>query len=159
MSNEEYQRLKVFFSCFVDWFIPEEHKSKNPEDHPSVFLRNLELTSMPNAKKGLQMAINDIVEMSSEWRADQVSAADARFLSQETFTLSAVRYRFSKRFQQISKRGVIRNQMEYYLIKGIVDGSLSKNSVENLKLADMLLVFEESAKYVGTSATLSNATD
>jgi hypothetical protein len=36
--------------------------------------------------------------------------------------LSEVRQRYSTKYLQILKRGTIRSETEYYLVKGIVDG-------------------------------------
>lgn len=143
LSDEDYARLKTFFMCYLDWFIPDEQKSHDPEDQPLAFLGRLEDTSLTNAKRGLQMAINDMVEATSDWTQQQVAEADARFASADTFTLSEVRCRYSNAFDKIMKRGVIRSEAEYYMIKGVFDGGThNAGNSEREKIERMLSAFE-----------------
>jgi hypothetical protein len=137
LSNEDYQSLKVFLDRHFDWYTPKYPTT--PADTPSQFLVRIEMTSRANAKKGLQMAINDIVEDSTDWTPEQVAAADARFTAAGTFTLSEVRRRYSKKYLQVLKRGVIRSETEYYLVKGIIDGGgLELGATESTQLQAML---------------------
>jgi hypothetical protein len=143
LSNEDYEKLKTFFVCYLDWYIPDENKSKNPEDQPLALLGRIEKTSLANAKKGLQMAVNDMVEETANWRPEAVAAADARFLAAGTFTLSEIRRRYSKKYLQILKRGVIRSETEYYLLKGIRDGgSIEAGATEGQQIETLMDVFE-----------------
>src|SRR5690606_632591 len=119
LSPDDYEKLKGFMGLYVDWFFPKVGK---PENHPLIFIADLEKESLANAKRGLQMAINDIVESSSGWRPEQVAEADEKFAAHGVFTLSQVRRSYSKKYLQILKRGVIRTEPEYYLLKGILDG-------------------------------------
>jgi hypothetical protein len=112
----------VFFESYVHWFVPERDKSINPEDQPRAFLGRLEKISPAKARKGLMMAVNDVVEMTLAWDSTKVAQADAMFTSGGTFTLSEVRQRFSNRYEQIRKRGRIRNETDCYLAKGLFDG-------------------------------------
>lgn len=143
LSNRDYEKLKLFVVFYVDWFIPKEHLSTRPEDQPLAFLENIEKTSLANAKSGLQMAVNDFVEDTARWRPDQVAEADARFLAAGTFTLSEVRRRYSKKYLQILKRGLIRSETEYYLLKGIADGGgIEPGATEGQQIEAMLAAFE-----------------
>jgi hypothetical protein len=141
LSNDDYQSLKIFLDRHFEWYAPKYPTT--PADTPSQFLTRIEKTSLANAKKGLQMAINDIVEESTGWTSEQVAAADARFLTAGTFTLSDVRRRYSKKYLQILKRGVINSETEYYLAKGIIDGGgLEPGATESTQLQAMLKDFE-----------------
>ncbi|MHA6890517.1 hypothetical protein [Ralstonia pseudosolanacearum] len=144
MLSDDYEKLKIFFVCYVDWFIPPEQKSERPEDQPVKFLENIERKSISNAKKGLQMAVNDVIEMTADWSPQQVNEADERFSSHGTFTLSEVRRRYSKTYLQIVRRGSIKSEVEYYLLKGVVDnGEINLDSEEGRKLILMLSEYEE----------------
>jgi hypothetical protein len=146
--NGDYQLLKVFLDRHFEWYTPKYPTT--PPGSPSQFLEKLEETSPANAKKGLQMAINDIVEDTSEWTPQQVAEADARFIAAGTFTLSEVRRRYSKKYLQILKRGVIQSKAEYYLVKGIVDGSgIEPGATESERLQAMLSDFE--SRFVAAS--------
>ncbi len=142
LSDDDYHLLKVFLDRQFEWYEPKYPTT--PPMSPSQFLENLEKTSLATAKKGLQMAINDIVEMTADWRPDQVAAADAKFAAAGTFTLSEVRSRYSKKYLQILKRGVIRSETEYYLLKGVMDGgSIEPGATESQQMEAMLHEYEE----------------
>jgi hypothetical protein len=143
LSNEDYERLKTFFVSYLDWYIPEDHKSKYPDDQPLIFLARLEKTSLANAKKGLQMAVNDTVEATASWTPEEVAAADAKFAAAGTFTLSEIRRHYSKKYLQILKRGVIRSETEYYLLKGIRDaGGIETDATEGQQIEALMAAFE-----------------
>ena len=139
--NDDYQLLKVFLDRQFEWYAP-----KYPTTLlglPSQFLENIEKTSLANAKKGLTMALNDIAEDSANWTPEQIAAADARFLAAGTFTLSEVRRRYSKNYLQILKRGVIRSETEYYLLKGIRDGDgMEAGATEAQRIEALMAAFE-----------------
>ena len=139
LSADGYEKLKSFMGLYVDWFFPRVGK---PENHPSIFIANLEKESMANARRGVQMAINDMVENSSGWSSEQVAVADARFAAQGTFTLSEIRRSYSKKYAQILKRGLIRSETEYYLVKGVRDGCSGIAALESQQLEDLLAAYE-----------------
>lgn len=142
ISDDDYQSLKVFLDRHFEWYAPKYPST--PPGSPSQFLENIEKSSRANAKKGLQMAINDIAEMTADWRPDQVAAADSKFAAAGTLTLSEVRNRYSKKYLQILKRGVIRSENEYYLLKGVVDGgSIEPGATESQQMEAMLHDYEE----------------
>lgn len=94
MSAEDYQKLKVFLGKFFDWY--NARPDMPAEIHTLYVAEGIERRSMRDAKRGLQMAINDTVEDTSNWTPDAIAAADARFSAAGTFTLSEVRRRYSK---------------------------------------------------------------
>lgn len=141
LSDEDYRLLKVFLDCYFDWYAPKHQTT--PAMTPSQFLQDVERASFANAKKGLQMAIDDYVEESANWQPDQVAIADTRFAAAGTFTLSEVRQRYSRKYLQILKRGSIRSETEYYLIKGVIDGGgIEPGATEARQLQAMLDDFE-----------------
>jgi hypothetical protein len=141
LPNDDYQSLKIFLDRHFEWYAPKYPTT--PPGSPSQFLARIEATSLANAKKGLQMALNDIAEETTDWTPEQVAAADARFSAAGTFTLSEVRRRYSKKYLQILKRGVIRSETEYYLVKGIIDGSgIEPGATESTQLQAMLNDYE-----------------
>lgn len=149
MTTDDYQLLKIFFDHHFAWYTPKYPTT--PPGPPSNFLENIEKTSLANAKKGLQMAINDIVEETANWTPEAVAKADARFAAAGTFTLSEVRRRYSKKYLQILKRGMIRSETEYYLLKGIRDGSsIEAGATEGLQIEALMAAFE--AKVVQQTA-------
>lgn len=142
LAGKDYEALKLFVVHFADWYIPADKKSQKPEHQPLVFLKNLEQKSMSNAKKGVQMAIDDFVEMTSEWSAERVIAADAKFAASGIVTLTEIRRNYSKTFARILKRGVVRTETEYYLLRGVLDGSALEVGSERQQLEGLLAAYE-----------------
>jgi hypothetical protein len=141
LSPVDYEKLKLFVGKFFDWH--EARPGLPAEVHPLFVLASFEKTSPANAKKGLQMAVNDIVEDTTDWTPEQVALADTKLLAAGAPTLSEVRRRYSKKYLQILKRGVIRSETEYYLVKGIIDGGgLEPGATESTQLQAMLNDFE-----------------
>jgi hypothetical protein len=142
MSDDEYQRLKVFLDRYFLWYAKKYPTT--PAYSPSQFLEKIELTSVTDAKRGLQMAVNDFIEDTVAWTPEQVAEADARFAAEGTFTLSEVRRSYSTSYLLLLKRGTIRSETEYYMLKGIVDGGgIEPGATEARKIQAMLHDFED----------------
>ena len=141
MSEEEIGKLKRFMGLFYEWFEAKPHHP--PDIHPVMVMEQLERKSLSQARRGLEMAINDIVEATSGWDQEVIALADTRFLQNGAPSLSEVRIKYSRKYLQILKRGNIRSQREYYLVKGILDGSgLEDRSDEAKKVAVMVADYE-----------------
>lgn len=141
MTNEQYERLKRFMGLYSDWYMSIPNSS--PSSHPLVVLEGWEKTAPAKAKKGLLMAVNDIVEMSSNWSPDQISEADRRFIASGAPSLSEIRKTYSRKYQRIMKRGFIKSIEEYYMVKGIVDGGVGEpDPSERENLFAMLRSYE-----------------
>jgi len=141
MTEAEYEGLKRFMSLFYEWF--NAKPSHRPESHPLAVLEKLEKKSRSQAKRGLEMAINDCIEDSSEWGPEVVALADKRFTLNSAPSLSEVRAKYSRKYLHVLKRGSVRSLNEYYLVKGIVDGGgIELGAGEAEKLAAMLTDYE-----------------
>ncbi|MDP1956271.1 MAG: hypothetical protein Q8K71_17550 [Polaromonas sp.] len=126
---------------FFDWYKTQPYTK--PEHHPLAVMAGFEKTSPSNARRGLLITINDMVEDTADWTPEAVAEADAKFASAGTFTLSEVRRRYSKKYLQILKRGVIRSETEYYLVKGIADGgSIEAGATEGQQIEALMAAFE-----------------
>jgi hypothetical protein len=141
MSNDEYQRLKIFLDRHFLWYARKYPTT--PAYPPSQFLEKIEQTSVADAKRGLQMAVNDFIEDTADWTPEQVAEADARFAAEGTFTLTEVRRGYSKKYLLLLKRGTIRSEAEFYMLKGIVDGGgIEPGATEARQIQAMLDDFE-----------------
>ena len=67
------------------------------------------------------MAIGDIVEMTDHWPNCEIASLDAELTAASLPTLSAIRVQFSKSIRTIVRRGSIRNDEEYYLIRNAAE--------------------------------------
>jgi hypothetical protein len=140
-SEPDYEGLKRFIGLFYAWYKAKPHH--RPESHPLAALEELEKKSRSQAKRGLEMAINECIEDSSEWSPEAVAVADKRFLLNGSPTLSEIRVRYSRTYLEVLKRGRIRSLKEYYLVKGILDGGgIEPGAGEAQELASMLTDFE-----------------
>lgn len=120
MSNSDYHLLKIFLDIFFERYIPKHPTT--PDLKPSQFLEEIEKKSLSNAKKGAEMTVNDSIELTADWSPEEVAGADALFSQAGTLTLTEVRQRYSRKYLQVLQRGKIRSEVEYYLIRGVVDG-------------------------------------
>lgn len=141
MSEEEFEGLKKFLGFFYEWF--EAKPSHPPEIHPLVVMEGLERQSISKARRGLEMAINDCVEASSQWDPELVAAANERFVLNGAPSLSQVRAKYSRKYLRVLKRERINSLMEYHFVKGVLDGGgIEPGAGEAEKLAAMLADYE-----------------
>ena len=139
--DSEFEDLKKFVGLFYDLYMVKPHH--RAESHPLAVIERLEGKSRSQTMRGLEMALNDCVEMTSEWSPDAVATADRRFLAAGRWSLTQVRARYSKDFLRVLKRGNIKSMKEYYLVKGIVDGGgILPGASETERLASMLDDYE-----------------
>ncbi|MGH6614693.1 hypothetical protein [Sphingomonas sp.] len=114
----DHERMKRF----MDFFATEVMAIPRDSDiHPLRVLQAIEERSPSNARKGLRMAVNDMVEMSEDFSLDEVTRLDARLSAQDALTLSQARLQFSRRLKAILKRGWIRGEMEYHLVRNAAE--------------------------------------
>jgi hypothetical protein len=142
MSEPEYEELKEFLSFYSQHYMAID---KLPAaSRPMACLEQVEQISRSKATQGLRQAINDIIEECRHLDQRQLEQLDQQLRSHGVVTLSELRRRFARDYARISKRGVINNDTEYYLVRGIVDDSASSTSAgERVRLGDMLADYEQ----------------
>lgn len=138
-TSEEYKLLKASFAALFELVAPKIDLP--PEKHPIAVLEAMEKSAPGNAIKGLTMALNDFVEDTLSWPHKKVAEVDQQFAAAGLFTLSQLRERYSRAFRKVIKRGKINNMEEYYLLKGILNGSPTRGE-ESEKLEAILTSFE-----------------
>jgi hypothetical protein len=90
--------------------------------HPANAVdRIAEKVGVSRALQGLKQAIHDIVEEHSELGGQALRLVDSTLATQGLLTFSEIRRRYWSKYQALLKRNVIRNDTEYYLLKGIAD--------------------------------------
>lgn len=141
IPDEEYEGLKKFMSLFYEWF--EARPEHPPEVHPLAVLEGLEKKSRSQARRGLEMAVNDCMEVSRHWSPELVARANLKFLEHGAPSLSHVRAKYSRKYFQVLKRGRIKSLEEYHLVKGILDGGpIESGAGEVQQLTSMLAAYE-----------------
>ena len=93
---------------------------------------------------GLRHAANDTVEQMSGWNAEAIAILDRALLAANVVTASEIRRRFASSFKRVVRRGSIKTETEYYLVKGIcVDLGNRASNEERLSLERLLTAYEE----------------
>ena len=111
-DGERMERLLGHFAT-TRWGISPE-----AEMHPLTQMKLIEERhGKGNARKGLKMAINDIVEECADYDGTMTSALDAELERVDAMTLSEARAQFSRKLRAILKRGAICDEVEFYLMK------------------------------------------
>lgn len=118
--DAEYERMKRFMSIFST---DAMGVAADSECHPLRVLEAIEAKSPANAKKGLRMAVNDMVEACERRSPDYVARLDAHLAANDAMTLSEARNLFSKGLRAVLKRASIRTETEYYLVRNAVESA------------------------------------
>ncbi len=141
LTENDYRRLKALLRFYFDRIAP---KIEIPlEDHPIAVLERFEAKSMARARRGLEMTINDIVEMTDDWHPKKIVEIDRELISQGAMSLTEARQRYSRKYARALKRGRIVSDEEYYLLKGVVDGgAVQVGSLEFGIINAMLSTYE-----------------
>lgn len=119
ISDAEYPALKAFFLAMFN----ATNCEVPPDVHPARFIDQLEQMSMARARTGLAQAIGDLIEQTSIFPRETVESADQQLAAAGLPTLTQVRARHGKALRTLIKRGKARNETEYYLAKGMIDGA------------------------------------
>lgn len=140
-AADDYEARKRFLGWFAEKYL---HVSPTDPNHPLKAAARIEAVSMSNAHKGLDMALNDCVEVAQGFRPDQVRAADEELAGMGLPTLSALRLKRSRHLRAVLKRGTIRTEVEYYALKDLAEGAMPE--AERSQLWRLLEEFEEKAR-------------
>lgn len=143
-KEREYSELLSFVSIFAThvWNI-------DPADpvHPANVARHIATTrGKARALIGARQAANDAIESLQSYTQRQLAALDAKLQQAGSVTLAEMRRRYSRQYKAVVKRGSIRNDTEFYLVKGIRDScaeALGKD--EQATLSSLLLAFKQSS--------------
>jgi hypothetical protein len=118
-QRHESEELKAFLAFFADRFL--NAGSLPPQERPIAVLEGLESKKPGLARIGLRQAIIDCVEMSLRLKAEDVKKLDDELRARGIVTLSELRRRYSKRYAAIVKRGRIKTDSEWHLIRAALN--------------------------------------
>jgi hypothetical protein len=138
----DYAKMKDFLSFYAERYLKADGLA--PDKQPVVCLEALEKKSMKLASNGLRQAIHDCVEMSLHFDHAEVEKFDSQLRSRGIITLSELRRRYSKSYAKIMKRGQIKSETEYYLVRNVLHDPAEK-SPEERKLLEKLIFDYEAA--------------
>lgn len=112
----EYLAMESFMRAFGDLNVCGIHI----DIAPVTELDDIDRTKFSTVSRGLQMAVNDCLQDSSDWPLEKVLAFDQRMRDAGIRTLSEVRRRHPSKLPKILERGRIRSEIEYYLVAGVL---------------------------------------
>jgi hypothetical protein len=140
VSESEYAKMKDFLSFYAERYLKAESLPWGKQ--PLASLEALEKTSKKMALNGLLQAINDCVEMSFHFDHVEIEKLDSQLRSRGIVTLSELRRRYSKGYAKIVKRGQIKNETEYYLVRNVLDDPTEKAPEEREFLEKLISCYE-----------------
>lgn len=141
----EYAQMKDFLSFFAEQYLKVGDLA--PDKRPMAVGEALEKKSMKRAFQGLLQAINDCVEMSAHFAPAEVEKFDTELRSCGIVTLSELRRRYSKNYAKVIKRGHIRDETEYYLLRNVQNDPTEKTPEELELLEKLISVYEEGVQH------------
>jgi hypothetical protein len=136
----EYGQMKDFLSFYAERYLKIDGLPL--EKQPLSSLEILEKKNMKKAFSGLRQAINDCVEMSFHFDPAEVEKLDSQLRSRGIVTLSELRRRYSRAYARLMKRGQIKNETEYYLVRNVLDDPTEKPREERKILERMISDYE-----------------
>jgi hypothetical protein len=136
--EREWRQLSAFFEFWVTQF--PIGVSRDDPAHPLNYLDVIVAKyGRSKALEGLKQAVGDILESTSGLKGKALSDVDTALATTGLPSISSLRQRYWIRFGSIMKRGRIRNETEYYLLKGMASDLTVDLSVEERARIDMLL--------------------
>ena len=87
------------------------------------------------------MMIGDLMELTVDFPQEEIARLDAIFGEAQLPTFSNIRVRFMKRIRSIVRRGIIRSEAEYHLVRNAVEGV--NEDGEQDRLWAMLAAYEQ----------------
>lgn len=142
IKAEEFETFRAWSASFIEHAISLP-SNLPPQSHPIAVLDAMAHESPARARQGLEMMIGDFVEGTAHLSMEEVDRLDTIFCRQKLPTLSSIRARFMKQIKSIVKRGIIRSEKEYYLIRNAIEGA--PEQCEQPQLWAMLAAYEKKA--------------
>ena len=139
-SELEYAKMKDFLSFYAERYLKAE--GLPPDKQPMASLEALEKKGKKMAFNGLRQAINDCVEMSLHFDHKEVEKLDSQLRNRGIVTLSELRRRYSKSYAKIIRRGQIKNETEYYLVRNVLYDPTEKAPEERKLLEGLISDYE-----------------
>ena len=134
----DYEVYRAWFAVVCEFAFPLADTPN--EFRPLNVLDDLFAKSPANARKGLAMAIGDLLEDASDWNRDRLDALEIALNESKLPSFAKARFHFDKSIRRIINRKVIRNEVEYYAVRNVVEAI--GDSKDREFVWDMLSDFE-----------------
>lgn len=140
-KEAEYAELCAFLDMWATsvWKVDPESSA-----HPAnVAHRIREKLGLSKALLSIRQAINDTLEGLRDWKPESIRDLDVALRNDGYLTITELRRRYATRYKAILKRGALRSEEDYYLVKDILDDVESPiDGDEREYLGQMVLAFD-----------------
>jgi hypothetical protein len=138
----EYEELNAFVDMYATHF--GKIAPESPSHPTNVGKRIVATVGMSKALVGLRQAVNDCLEGLQDLLPKEIETLDAALRQAGIVTLTELRRRHSRNCKAVLKRGAIRNETEYYLVKAALDERTEVlSATEIAHLGTMLFAYEQ----------------
>jgi len=120
--------MRAWFAHMVSMAFPPD--AIGPDAGPLGTLDAIAARYPARARRGLSMAINDLIEMTDDWPKERVNSTDLALAKAGLPSLSEIRKRFSETVQRAVHRGHIKDDVEYHAVRNAAE--LSGDSQDSL---------------------------
>lgn len=142
ISSPEYQALKRVLAWDADRRF--RYLEIPLEERPIPTLERIERESEKRAIKALLITLSDMVSMTNDISLSDLKICDAELKDLQSPTLTRLRYEFGNLWRNTLKRGIIRNELEYYQMREIViDNSFQIALQDKQRIEEMIKDYED----------------
>jgi hypothetical protein len=139
--DDHYRRQKAFLAFYNATY--RDMSGLPTELRPETLLAKDEQEDPKRAIANVRTSVNRIVAQAYRWSASQIGRFEAELSENDIVSLAELRDRFQKEYKAIVKRGEIRDLVEYYMAKELVEDTRPATRREREKLEEMMAVFGE----------------
>lgn len=140
---DRYQQEKAFL-LFMFNVVHRPAPNVDPSLLPAAALERMEKRSLSQARKGLRLAIDDILADSMRLSFEQVKKIDVELSERGILTLSAMRVEYSKRYKAVLGQQQLKNEQDYYMVRSILDDTDIGEAKDRDLMSTMLADYERS---------------
>ncbi|TIQ16768.1 MAG: hypothetical protein E5X51_33550 [Mesorhizobium sp.] len=141
MKSEEEYVLSKGFLVFMDEYLHRKDAGSGIVDVASV-IKSFEEKNMAQARKSVKVGLSDILAETASFDLEKIKGIDRALSGESLPTLSQMRAKHWARYKNAIKRGEIRGEIEYYMIKAIFDDTMVGSPEEREAMSRMLSDYE-----------------
>lgn len=139
---QDFDDCKKFLEVYLEDILKMD---VNKSSYPINVLKKMkEDKGLNYAFLGMLEGIQDLILDSFQYDPSIIKDIDQYLISKNVRSLSYMRKKVSSKFKLIIKRGVIKNEQEYYLLRGFLDApDIDFSEDEKLFLCSMISDYEK----------------
>lgn len=143
VTHENYSAYKKVFEIFCNHVFNFDEHNLPADTDPRTVLNRWEAKSKSLAKRGLQTSLNDFLSNLNDYSKEIIADINSELEKNKLPNIKELSGAIQKAMKQVVKTGKIKNIDQYYIVKEILDETVSKISAdERSKLSDCLRNYE-----------------